>query len=90
MHRQFRAVMGTSPRRFQKGVRLQDARRRILAEGVTATEAATAVGYVSTSQFNREYRQAYGLPPLQDAVRIRRHLAGLADAAHEAEPHTTG
>ncbi|MEU0965849.1 AraC family transcriptional regulator [Streptomyces sp. NPDC005917] len=90
LHRQFRAVMGTSPRRFQKGVRLQDARRRILAEGETATEAATAVGYVSASQFNREYRQVYGLPPLQDAVRIRRHLAGLADAAHGGEPDTTG
>lgn len=90
LHRQFLAVMGTSPRRFQKGVRLQDARRRILAEGETATEAATAVGYISTSQFNREYRHAYGLPPLQDALRIRRHLASRADDAHEGEPDTTG
>ena len=90
LHRQFRAVMGTSPRRFHKGVRLQDARRRILAEGETATEAATAVGYMSTSQFNREYRHAYGLPPLQDAVRIRRHLAGRDDAALEGELDTTG
>ncbi|GAA3806609.1 hypothetical protein GCM10022403_045860 [Streptomyces coacervatus] len=29
------------------------------------------LGYVSATQFNREYRRAYGLPPGQDAARLR-------------------
>jgi hypothetical protein len=32
------------------------------------------VGYTSTTQFSREYRAFYGLPPVQDITRLR---AGL-------------
>jgi transcriptional regulator GlxA family with amidase domain len=30
-----------------------------------------AVGYESASQFNREYRRMFGLPPGQDAARLQ-------------------
>jgi AraC-like DNA-binding protein len=36
-------------------------------EGATASSAAFAVGYESVSQFSREYRRLFGLPPARDA-----------------------
>lgn len=52
-------------------LRLQEARRLLVAGDATAVQAAQAVGYVSATQFNREYRRAFGLPPAQDATRLR-------------------
>ncbi|MFI2205673.1 AraC family transcriptional regulator N-terminal domain-containing protein [Streptomyces sp. NPDC020192] len=75
LHRHFKAATGMSPLKFQKHLRLQEARRRMFAGDVTAAEAAQAVGYVSATQFNREYRRAYGLPPGQDAARLRARLS---------------
>jgi AraC-like DNA-binding protein len=63
-----------SPIRFQKQVRLQEA-RRLLVAGTTAAEVAHAVGYASPTQFNREYRRTYGLSPAQDAAHLRQRLA---------------
>lgn len=74
LHRHFKAATGMSPLRFQKHLRLQEARRRLVAGDVTAAMVAEAVGYVSASQFNREYHRAYGLPPAQDAARLRGNL----------------
>lgn len=75
LHRHFKAAIGMSPLRFQKHLRLQEARRRLLTGEVTAAQVAQDVGYVSATQFNREYRRAYGLPPGQDAARLRTHLS---------------
>ncbi|MDX2937882.1 AraC family transcriptional regulator [Streptomyces ipomoeae] len=75
LHRHFKAATGMSPLKFQKHLRLQEARRRLLAGDGTAAQVAQAVGYVSATQFNREYRRAYGLPPGQDAARLRTRLA---------------
>ncbi|GGN24834.1 AraC family transcriptional regulator [Streptomyces fuscichromogenes] len=71
LHRHFKAATGLSPLRYQKHLRLQEARRRLAAGDATAAQIAQAVGYVSPTQFNREYRTAYGLPPVQDAARLR-------------------
>ncbi|MEU5026871.1 AraC family transcriptional regulator [Streptomyces milbemycinicus] len=71
LHRHFKAATGMSPLKFQKHLRLQEARRRLVAGNTTAAQAAEAVGYISATQFNREYRRAYGLPPGQDAARLR-------------------
>ncbi|WP_329014286.1 AraC family transcriptional regulator [Streptomyces sp. NBC_00690] len=75
LHRRFKAATGMSPLRFQKQLRLQEARRLLVAGNTTAALVAESVGYVSATQFNREYRRAYGLPPAQDAARLRRRLA---------------
>jgi AraC-like DNA-binding protein len=75
LHRQFKAATGMSPISFQKSLRLQEARRLLITGDVTATHVAEAVGYASPTQFNREYRRAYGLPPAQDATRLRDRLA---------------
>ncbi|GAB2985732.1 AraC family transcriptional regulator N-terminal domain-containing protein [Streptomyces pseudoechinosporeus] len=80
LHRHFKAATGMSPLRFQKHLRLQEARRRLLTDDTTAALVAEAVGYVSATQFNREYRRAYGLPPAQDAARLRGRLVNAGRA----------
>lgn len=70
-HHAFRAVTATSPLRYIKTVRLHKARRYLAESGATAGEAAAQVGYVSPSQFSREYKRLFGLSPSEDASRLR-------------------
>lgn len=65
-HRHFKAVTGYSPLAFQRQVRLLEARRLLLAGGVTVSSVAFAVGYVSPSQFSREYKSLFGTPRVVD------------------------
>lgn len=62
----FRAATTLSPLQFQKHLRLIEARRAILADGMSASRVAIAVGYESVPQFTREYRRMFGLPPTRD------------------------
>ncbi|MFJ8939608.1 AraC family transcriptional regulator N-terminal domain-containing protein [Streptomyces sp. NPDC102365] len=78
LHRNFKAATGMSPLRFQKHLRLQEARRLLLADDTTAAQVAEKVGYVSATQFNREYRRTYGLPPGQHTARLRDRLTDAA------------
>ncbi|SNS41967.1 AraC-type DNA-binding protein [Granulicella rosea] len=71
LNRHFRAVTAMSPLQYQKHVRLQEARRLLIAEGQDAATAAFNVGYASPSQFSREYVRAFGAPPRVDAERLR-------------------
>ena len=70
-HLHFKAVTGLSPLQYQKQLRLQEARRLMLGEGLDAAEAAYRVGYESPSQFSREYRRAFGTPPKQDVAALK-------------------
>ncbi len=70
-HRAFHAVTALSPIQFQKQVRLQHARLLLLAGADDAASAGFRVGYDSASQFSRDYRRHFGLPPGQDAARMR-------------------
>jgi AraC-like DNA-binding protein len=74
LHRHFTAATGMSPLRYRKHLRLLFARRLLLAGDATAAQVAHTVGYTSATQFSREYRAFYGLPPVQDVTRLR---AGL-------------
>ncbi|MNU06195.1 Helix-turn-helix domain protein [compost metagenome] len=60
-----------SPLQFQKQLRLQEARRLMLVEGLDAGMAAFQVGYESASQFSREYHRQFGLPPMRDIKQLR-------------------
>lgn len=71
-HQHFRNVTSLSPLQFQKQLRLIEARRLMLADGIKASSAAFAVGYESVPQFNREYRRMFGLPPAQETEAARR------------------
>jgi len=66
LHHHFRALTAMSPLQYQKQLRLVAARERMLVEGIDAASAAFEVGYESASQFNREYRRMFGLPPMRD------------------------
>lgn len=44
---------------------------RLLANPGDVAGAGHAVGYASASQFNREYRRMFGVPPGQDAARLQ-------------------
>jgi AraC-like DNA-binding protein len=70
-HRNFRVVTSMSPIQFQKQIRLQEA-RLLLADGqFDVTTAGHRVGYVSASQFSREYRRQFGAPPSVDSAQLR-------------------
>ena len=70
-HLHFKAVTALSPLQYQKRMRLQEARRLMLGDGLDAAEAAFRVGYESPSQFSREYRRLFGAPPRQDVSALR-------------------
>jgi AraC-like DNA-binding protein len=70
-HHHFRAVTAMSPLQYQKWLRLNEARRLLLAEKQDATTAAFQVGYESPSQFSREYSRLFGAPPLRDITNLR-------------------
>ena len=70
-HRHFRETTSLSPLQFQKNLRLIEARRLMLAEGVSASSAAFAVGYESVPQFTREYGRLFGQPPVRDVGAAR-------------------
>ncbi len=71
LHHHFKAVTAMSPLQFQKRLRLQEARRLMLGEGLDAASAAYRVGYHDASYFNREYKSLFGLPPMRDMERLR-------------------
>jgi AraC-like DNA-binding protein len=73
-HHHFRSMTALSPLQFQKQLRLQEARRLMLAERMDAATAAFQVGYESPSQFSREYNRLFGAPPLRDITNLR-HMA---------------
>jgi AraC-like DNA-binding protein len=70
-HEHFRAITAMSPLQFQKQIRLQEARRLMLGEGLDASTAAFRVGYEDTSHFSREYKRQFGFPPIRDIERLR-------------------
>lgn len=63
-HRRFKQTTTMSPMQFVKSMRLNSAAMKI-AGGMTVNEAAIDVGYVSASQFSREFKRMYGQSPRQ-------------------------
>jgi len=74
-HHHFRTMTALSPLQYQKQLRLQEARRLMLAERLDAATAAFEVGYESPSQFSREYNRLFGAPPLRDITNLRQMSA---------------
>lgn len=61
-HRKFKQATTMSPMQFVKAMRLNTAAMKI-AGGMNVNEAAREVGYVSSSQFSREFKRLYGQSP---------------------------
>jgi AraC-like DNA-binding protein len=74
-HRHFRAATTMSPLQYQKQVRLQEARSRLLASAGDVAGVGFSVGYDSPSQFSREYARLFGAPPSRDAAVSREALS---------------
>jgi len=64
LHRKFKQATTMSPIQFVKSMRLNAAAMKI-AGGMNVNEAAMEVGYVSSSQFSREFKRMYGQSPRQ-------------------------
>ncbi|MCU1230320.1 MAG: DNA-binding protein AraC-type [Acidobacteria bacterium] len=79
-HRQFKNVTGMSPLQYQKTLRLQEARRLMLTTMLDAGSAGRRVGYLSPSQFSREYGRFFGNAPAKDISRLREEGLSQADA----------
>ena len=75
-HHHFKALTAMSPLQFQKQLRLQEARRLLLAEEIDAASAGRRVGYDDPAYFSREYKRLFGAPPL-------RHAAGMRETVTE-------
>jgi transcriptional regulator GlxA family with amidase domain len=70
-HEHFKAVTSMSPLQYQKVLRLQEARRLMLSTMMDAGAACQRVGYLSASQFSREYSRFFGSAPVKDIARLR-------------------
>jgi AraC-like DNA-binding protein len=75
-HERFKAVTTMSPLQYQKVLRLHEARRLMLFQKTDASDACHRVGYLSASQFSREYARFFGRAPGKDIARLREE--GLA------------
>ncbi len=70
-HEHFKSVTSMSPLHYQKVLRLQEARRLMLSTVMDAGSASQRVGYLSASQFSREYSRFFGSAPTKDIARLR-------------------
>jgi AraC-like DNA-binding protein len=78
-HERFKAVTSMSPLQYQKVLRLHEARRLMLFQNMDAGDACRHVGYLSASQFSREYARFFGSAPTKDTARLL--AEGLAAGA---------
>lgn len=70
-HAHFKEVTSMSPLEFRTRLRLQEAQRLMVGDGLDAASAGFNVGYGSPSQFSRDYARMFGLPPARHAGALR-------------------
>ena len=71
LHHRFKSITAMSPLQYQKQLRLHEARRLMIAEGLDVAAAGFQVGYESPSQFSREYSRQFGSSPTRDLAKLR-------------------
>ena len=76
LYQHFRNLTGMTPLQYQKWLRLTEAKRLMLTEGINAASAAFRVGYQSPSHFSREYNALFGAPPKRDVADLRSKFEG--------------
>ena len=62
-YRNFKKITKITPLQYQKQLRLHEARRLMLSHEYDATTVSYKVGYESPTQFSREYKKLFGIPP---------------------------
>lgn len=73
-HAHFKTLTGSTPIQYIKAMRLHEARLRIARQEGTIAAIATAVGYVSTAQFSRDFRRHFHRSATEEAKWMREHL----------------
>lgn len=63
LHKQFRAAYGMTVFEFIRNSRLEEARRLLVQDGVSVTEAAYRAGYTSAANFATAFKRRFGLSP---------------------------
>ncbi|WP_114812108.1 AraC family transcriptional regulator [Paraburkholderia kururiensis] len=74
-HHHFKTIAQVSPMQYLKSTRLHQARLLMVREDLSAEAASVAVGYTSPSQFSREFKRLFGLPPAAETRRMRESFA---------------
>lgn len=77
--KRFKEATAMSPLQYQKRLRLLEARRLMVEEGLGAEASALRVGYTSASQFSREYSRMFGNAPLRDTRALKQTAAVVQD-----------
>lgn len=67
--RLFKTAVGMGVIQCRTKLRLNEARRLMSEENFNVTQAALEVGYESVSQFIREYKKLFGVPPRRDVAK---------------------
>lgn len=70
-HHNFKAVTATSPLQYLKSIRLHKARLLMVQDGLNASIVAERVGYLSASQFSRDYKRFFGSSPVRETREMR-------------------
>jgi AraC-like DNA-binding protein len=87
LHRHFLALTSLSPMQYQKRIRLQEARSRLLSRSEDVAAVGFSVGYESPSQFSREYKRLFGTPPGKDGEQLR-SIQELSQTPHSRVTRT--
>lgn len=75
LHHHFKQVTAMSPLQYQKAMRLHTARQLLMQHQHDVGQTSMQVGYVSVSQFSREYRRFFGHAPSHD---VKQRVTDLA------------
>jgi AraC-like DNA-binding protein len=78
-HQHFKSVTSLSPLQFQKALRLQEARRLMASMVLDVSEVSLRVGYLSVSQFSREYSRFFGCSPSKDIAHLQFNTENSAE-----------
>lgn len=72
----FKHEVGVTPAQYLKSVRMRRAKELIESTFLDAKEVMTRIGMSDMSHFVRDFRKAYGLPPIRYRIEYSRNNHG--------------